>query len=267
MANPSPRAAYPSDLTDDEWSQISSLVPTPRVRKGETPLDRREVLNAILYNDRTGCQWRYLPHDFPKWKTVSDYFYQWRDDGTFEKIADVLRRKLRELEGRDAEPTLGILDSASRQGTEVGGATGFDAGKKVKGRKWHLLVDVLGLILAVFVTPANVQDRDLVGPVLREVQYTVPTLLNTLVDSAYKGPQVRAASEETGIGVEVVERNKDGPPGFHVIPKRWVVERTHGWLNRERRLSKAYDRNPESTRTWIYVSAMRLMARRLGAAA
>lgn len=267
MGQRSRRDPYPSDLTDAEWAAIEHLVPKPRARHGESPLDRREVLNAILYNDRTGCQWRYLPHDFPKWKTVSDYFYQWRDDGTFEKIADVLRRKVRQLEGREPEPTLGILDSASRQATDVGGPTGFDAGKKVKGRKWHLLVDILGLVLAVFVTPANVQDRDMVGPVLREVRYTVPTLRNTLVDGAYNGAQVAAASAETGIGVEIVARDRDGPRGFHVLPKRWVVERTNGWLSRERRLSKMYDRNPESTRAWIYVSALRLMARRLATAA
>src|SRR5262249_22751270 len=141
------RAPYPSDLTDAEWTQIEALIPKPRQRANESPLDRREILNAILYNDRTGCQWRYHPHDFPTWKTVSDYFYRWRDDGTFEKIVDVLRRKVRELEGRDPEPTLGILDRASRQATEVGGPTGFDAGKKVKGRKWHLRVDILGWIL------------------------------------------------------------------------------------------------------------------------
>ena len=137
----------------------------------------------------------------------------------------------------------------------------------MKGRKWHLLVDILGLILAVFVTPASVQDRDMVGPILREIRYTVPTIKNVIADSAYNGAQVAAATIETGIPVEIVARNKSSPPGFHVLPKRWIVERTHGWLGRERRLSKMYDRNSESTRAWIHIAAVRLMARRLGAAA
>lgn len=263
MSRRSRCSPYPSDLTDAEWAQLEPLVPKPRVRQGQSPLDRREVLDAILYIDRTGCQWRYLPHDFPNWKTVVDYFYQWRDDGTFERIADVLRRKVRELEGREPEPTLGILDSASRQATEVGGPTGFDANKKIKGRKRHILVDILGLVLAVVVTAANVQDRDVVPRVLHEVRYTVPSLQNVLVDGAYRGAVVDAASAETGIGIEVVERRRDGPRGFAVLPKRWVVERTFAWLNRERRLAKEYDRNPESTRAWIHVAALRSMARRL----
>lgn len=265
MSPKPPRSSYPSDLSDAEWAQIEKLVPVPQRRGVDTRHGRREILNAILYVDRTGCQWRYLPHDFPPWKTVSDYFYQWRDDGTFERIADVLRRKVREAEGREEEPTLGILDSSSRQATEVGGPTGFDANKKIKGRKRHILVDILGLILAVVVTAANVQDRDVVPIVLREVRYTVPTLQNVLVDGAYRGAVVDAASAETGIGIEVVDRNRDGPPGFVVLPKRWVVERTFGWLNRERRLAKEYDRNPESTRAWIHVAALRMMARRLAA--
>jgi putative transposase len=265
MSRKPPRATYPSDLTDAEWAQLEKLVPVPQRKGLNTHHSRREVLNAILYVDRTGCQWRYLPHDFPSWKTVSDYFYQWRDDGTFEKIADVLRRKVRESEGRDEEPTLGILDSASRQATEVGGPTGFDAAKKIKGRKHHLLVDILGLVLAVFVTAANVQDRDMVRAVLAEVRYTVPSLKKVLVDGIYNGPQVAAASAEFDIPIEVVKRPRDGPPGFHVQPRRWVVERTFGWLNRERRLAKAYDRNPDTTRAWIHVSMLRLMARRLAA--
>lgn len=234
-------------------------------RKGvDTRHARREILNAILYVVRTGVQWRYLPHDLPPWKTVYDYFDAWKKDGTFERIADALRKKVRAMEDRDEEPTLGILDSSSRQATEVGGETGFDAGKKVKGRKRHILVDILGCILVVFITAASVQDRDAVRHVLHEAKYTLPKLRKVLGDGGYRGRVVGAAARETGIAFEVVPRPPDAR-GFEVVPKRWVVERTFGWLNRERRLSKEYDRSPESTRAWIYVSSLARMARLLAA--
>jgi putative transposase len=258
------RRAYPSDLTDAEWAQIEPPIPKNRSIPKNIPYSKREILDAILYVDRTGCQWEFLPHDFPNYKTVYDYFVTWRDDGTFERVADALRRKLRALDGRNEEATLGILDSQSRQATEVGGPTGFDAGKKVKGRKRHILVDILGCVLAVFVTAANVQDRDTLRMVLSEIRYTVPTLENVLVDGGYRGPQLEDVRRELGIGIEVVLRS-DTTKGFEVIPKRWVVERTFGWLNRERRLSKEYDRNPESTRAWIHVASLRRMASWLAA--
>jgi putative transposase len=259
------RRSYPSDLTDAEWSQIEPHIPKNKTLPKNVQHSKREILDAILYVDRTGLQWEFLPHDFPPWKTVYGYFIQWRDDGTFERVADTLRRKLRALEGREEEPTLGILDSQSRQSTEVGGPKGFDAGKKVKGRKRHILVDILGCVLAVFVTAANVQDRDMLRSVVHEVRYTVPSLQKILVDGGYRGPQLTLVQAEFGIPIEVVLRS-DTAKGFEVIPKRWVVERTFGWLNRERRLSKEYDRNPESTRAWIHVASFRMMARRLAAA-
>lgn len=264
MAPGRTRRTYPSDLTDREWGEIQPHLPVNRAVPKNIQHSKREILDAILYIDRTGIQWEFLPHDFPPWKTVYDYFVRWRDDGTFERIADALRRKLRALEGRDEEPTLGILDSQSRQTTEVGGTKGFDAGKKVKGRKRHILVDILGCVLAVFVTAASVQDRNTLRMVLREVQYTVPSLEKILVDGGYRGPELAAVASEFDIPIEVVMRSDDAK-GFQVIPKRWVVERTFGWLNRYRRLSKEYDRNPESTRAWIHVASLRMMAARLAA--
>lgn len=258
------RRTYPSDLSDAEWVLIEPHIPKNRTVPKNTQHSKREILDAILYVDRTGVQWEFLPHDFPPWQTVYDYFSQWSKDGTFEKIADHLRRKLRALEGREEEPTFGILDSSSRQSTEVGGEKGFDAHKKVKGRKRHILVDILGCVLAVFVTAASVQDREMLRPVLQEARYCLPTLETIMVDAAYQGPQLAVLEKEFGVKLHV-SRRREQAKGFEVQPKRWVVERTFGWLNHFRRLSKEYDRNSQTTRAWIHVASLDLMVRRLAA--
>lgn len=223
---------------------------------------RREVVNAILYITHTGAQWRFMPHDLPDWQICYHYFRHWKKNGTWKQIHDAMRGRVRRMAGHQEDPTAGVLDSQSVKTTEEAESRGYDAGKKVKGRKRHLLVDVLGLMLAVWLTPADVQDRDAAAAVLPLASQQFPTLQKVWADGAYAGPQVQATASEAGIELEVVKRS-DLARGFLVQPKRWIVERTFGWLNRERRLSKDYERQEESSEAFIRIGMTRLMLRRL----
>jgi putative transposase len=257
------RQAYPSDLSDAEWERLKPLLPEPYERGRKRRVKLREIVNAIYYVLRTGCQWDYLPHDFPPPDTVYGYFRRWTRDGTWERLNDGLRRQTREAVGKKSEPTAAILDSQAVKTTEAGGPRGFDGGKRVKGRKRHLLVDTLGLVITVVVHSAGVQDRDGARLVLTKLREHFCWLKKVWADAAYAGPKLAAWVKSVFAWVLEIVTRADEAVGFQVQPKRWLVERTFGWLNRSRRLSKDYERLPETEEAWIYAAMTRLMLRRL----
>lgn len=256
-------AIYDTDLTDAQWAYIQPMLPK-LPRRGRPPTDRRRVLNAILYMLKGGIPWRLLPSSFPPWHTVYHVFRTWTGDHTWAALHDALRRCVRRAEGRPDQPSAAILDSQSVKSDGHGGAVGYDAGKRIKGRKRHLLVDTGGLLLGVAVTPASCPERDGAQTVLTRVADWFPRLRRLWVDGGYTGeafPQwVRAHWPK--LAVEVVKR-ADNARGFAVLPRRWVVERTFGWLMRHRRLVRDYERTESSAEAWIHLAMLRVQLRRL----
>jgi len=259
--------SYNTDLTDEQWSLIEPLIP-PNVGQGRpTKIDLRQVVNAILYLVRTGCQWRNLPNDFPKPSNVYYYFRKWAKQGQWERINTALRQKEREKRNRKPEPTGAIIDSQSAKTTEAGGEKGYDGGKKINGRKRHIVVDTVGNLLAVVVNAASTQDRDGAKDAIGKLQAeTIASLKKLWADGSYRGESfLNWVHEELQATLEIATRAPN-EKGFVVVPVRWVVERTLAWLGRYRRLSKDYEHCTKSSEGMIYVASIATMLKRLAPA-
>lgn len=255
---------YPSDLTDQQWALVEPLLPPPRVGGRPEKHPRRELVNAILYLVRTGCSWRQLPTDFPPWETVYWHFARWHAAGLVDRLHDALRDQVRDADGRDPMVSAGIVDAQSVKGADtVSSATrGYDAGKKVNGRKRHVVVDTLGLLLVVMVTAASVQDRDGGARALERLRFRMPSVALVWADGGYAGRLVGYARQVLRLTVEIVRKN-EGQRTFEVLPRRWVVERTLSWISRCRRLDHDYERLPEHSEAMVKWAMIGLMTRRL----
>jgi putative transposase len=256
------RRTYPTDLTDKQWELLEPFIPDAKPGGRPREVNIREVVNALLYLNRTGCQWEFLPHEFPPSSTVYWYFKQWRDDGTWEQIHDALREQVRRAAGRDPSPSAGVLDSQSVPTTEVGGSRGYDAAKNVKGRKRHVLVDTLGLLWGLLVTPADIQDYDGGWMVLESLVGRCVRLEKIWADGRYAGTLVEIAQEWYHRVLEIVKRSPE-EKGFAVQAHRWIVERTLAWFGNCRRLSKDYEELPQSSEGFIRLCMIHLMLCRL----
>ena len=249
--------SYSSNVSDSQWQIISKYLDIERNRKYEL----REIINAILYLVKTGCQWRMLPGDFPNWSIVYYYFSVWKQDGTLEQIHESLIEKIRKQHNKNEEPSVGIIDAQSVKNTLVSSQDkGFDAGKKIKGIKRHIIVDTLGLILAVVIQSASVQDRDGAISVINALTENWKKVIKIFADSGYRGELIEIVKRRFKIELEIIKRNELHT--FKVLPKRWIVERTFSWIDTNRRNSKNYERLNQTSVAMIHLSAIRIMLNR-----
>lgn len=256
-------AIYDTDLTDAQWEYLEPLLPKAK-KLGRPPTDRRSTLNAILYMIKGGIQWRLLPANFPPWKTIYHIFRKWTLNDTWEAINARLRDCVRAGANKSSQPTAAILDSQSVKSDPHGGPVGYDAAKRIKGRKRHLLVDTMGLILGIHVTPANVPEREGAQGLLARSLRCFTCLSLLWVDGGYTGEPFALWSKSIlpQLNVEVVKRSDD-VKGFKILPRRWVVERTFGWLMRHRRLVRDYETTTTSAQAWAFIALIRIQIRRL----
>jgi putative transposase len=257
---------YPSDLSDEEWAIIEQVLneldPYKTGRRRDSNL--REILNAIFYLNKTGCPWRYLPKDFPPYTLVNYYYNKWTHSGLLEQINAELRARLRQMKGRNPDPSGAIIDSQSVKGTpESSVESGFDGGKLVKGRKRHIVVDTIGCLLVVYVHAANVYDGKAAREILTRLFVLLQSVKHIWADCGYMGKELfNWVLSEFNCTLEIVKRQKR-KKGFHVLPRRWVVERTFAWLGRSRRLSKDYEREPRSSESQVYLASSCLLLRQI----
>lgn len=256
-------AIYDTSLTDAQWEYLQPMLPKP-AKRGRPRTELRLVIDAVLYQVKGGIPWRLLPHDFPPWQTVYDIFRKWTLNHLWAALNDTLRTLVRKAEGRDSQPTAAILDSQSVKSAGHGGDVGYDAAKRIKGRKRHLLVDTLGLVLGVAVTPASTPERDGAQAVLARPLAWFTRLRRLWVDGGYTGATFAEWVKERRpqLEVEVVKRSDD-TSGFKVLPRRWVVERTFGWFMQHRRLVRDYEKTESSAEAFVYLAMIRIQLRRL----